>query len=83
SHYGFAAGFVVTRDGFGQAIVTTGHVAVGSLILATAVVLALRSWRMAAERPVAESAGASPRLCPSHPRQGNSTFNQLAHEAMA
>ncbi|MGH7194201.1 MAG: COX15/CtaA family protein, partial [Candidatus Saccharimonadales bacterium] len=51
SSYGWAAGFVVTREGFAQAIVTTGHVAFGSLILATAVVLALRSWKVAAEQP--------------------------------
>ncbi|HEX7450588.1 MAG TPA: hypothetical protein VF306_23710, partial [Pirellulales bacterium] len=83
SSYGWAAGFVVTREGFGQAIVTTAHVAVGSLILATSVVLALRCWRVAMERSVAQSAGASPRLCPSHQTHGENAFHRLAREAMA
>lgn len=83
SGYSWAAGYVVTREGFRQAIVTTGHVAVGSLILATAVVLALRAWRIAAERADTERARASSRLCPSHPRPGKTAFHQLAHEAIA
>lgn len=83
SSYGWAAGFVVTREGFGQAIVTTGHVAVGSLILATAVVLAVRCWRVAVERSARDSTGALSRLYPSHRHNDEHTFHQLAHEAMA
>lgn len=41
--YDFAAGFTVTANSFLQSLVVTGHVAVGSLILATAVVLAVRT----------------------------------------
>jgi len=40
-------GFVVLAAGRGQAWITTAHVAVGSLILATSVMLALRSSRLA------------------------------------
>ena len=58
SGYDWAAGFVVTREGFAQALVTTGHVACGSLILATSVVLTLRSWKVAAERSALRRAGA-------------------------
>jgi cytochrome c oxidase assembly protein subunit 15 len=45
SEYSMAAGYVVRRESFLQATVTTAHVAVGSLILAVAVVLSLRAWR--------------------------------------
>ncbi|HEV3025552.1 MAG TPA: COX15/CtaA family protein [Pirellulales bacterium] len=44
--YRWAAGYVVRRESFLQASVTTAHVATGSLILAVAVVLALRAWRV-------------------------------------
>ncbi|HQU43251.1 MAG TPA: COX15/CtaA family protein [Pirellulales bacterium] len=46
--YAWAANYVVRRESFLQAAVTTGHVATGSLILAVSVVLALRAWRGAA-----------------------------------
>ncbi len=40
------AGFVVQAEGRLQAQITTAHVAVGSLILAVSLVVALRSWRL-------------------------------------
>lgn len=46
----WAAGYVVTRESALQAGVTTAHVAIGSLILATSLTIALRSWRLS-ERP--------------------------------
>jgi cytochrome c oxidase assembly protein subunit 15 len=46
ANYRWAAGYVVRRASFLQATVTTAHVATGSLILAVAVVLALRAWRI-------------------------------------
>lgn len=46
SGYAMTAGYVVHRDSFSQATLTTGHVATGSLILAVAVVLAVRAWRV-------------------------------------
>ena len=45
--YSWAAGYVIRRESFWQATVTTGHVATGSLILAVSVVLALRAWEQA------------------------------------
>ena len=44
--YEFAAGYTVTANSLLQSLVVTGHVAVGSLILATAVVLAARTARV-------------------------------------
>ena len=44
--YAFAASFVVQEKGLGQSLITTAHVAGGSLILFTAVVLAARSLRI-------------------------------------
>jgi cytochrome c oxidase assembly protein subunit 15 len=44
--YQFAAAFVVHERSLGQALVTTAHVANGSLILFVSVVLAVRSARM-------------------------------------
>ncbi len=44
--YAFAASFVVQEKGLGQSLITTAHVAGGSLILFTAVVLAARSVRI-------------------------------------
>ena len=46
AEYSWAAGYVVRRESIMQATVTTAHVATGSLILAVAVVLALRTWRV-------------------------------------
>ncbi|HVX15539.1 MAG TPA: COX15/CtaA family protein [Pirellulales bacterium] len=48
SEWSIAAGYVVRRESFPQATITTAHVATGSLILAVAVVIALRSWRESA-----------------------------------
>jgi cytochrome c oxidase assembly protein subunit 15 len=48
SQYRWAAGYVVGDKSAMQALVTTAHVAVGSLILATSLVIALRSWRLSA-----------------------------------
>ena len=44
--YSWAAGYVVTRESMLQAFITTAHVATGSLILATSLTVALRSWRL-------------------------------------
>jgi cytochrome c oxidase assembly protein subunit 15 len=46
SSYDFAAGYVVTANSLAQSLVVTAHVAVGSLILATSVVLAARTGRV-------------------------------------
>jgi len=48
SDYSFASGYVVEAAGMTRATVTTAHVAVGSLILATCVMLSLRSFRLIA-----------------------------------
>jgi cytochrome c oxidase assembly protein subunit 15 len=48
SEYRWAAGYVVARESAVQALVTTAHVATGSLILTTSLVIALRSWRLSA-----------------------------------
>jgi cytochrome c oxidase assembly protein subunit 15 len=47
SQYEFAAGYTVTANSLAQALVTTAHVAVGSLILAVSTVLAVRLCRLA------------------------------------
>jgi heme a synthase len=47
SDYGFAASHVVSADGFAQILIATAHVAIGSLILATSLLVALRSARLA------------------------------------
>ena len=44
--YDWAAGYVVSRESAAQALVTTAHVAIGSLILAISLTLALRSLRL-------------------------------------
>ena len=46
SDYEWAAGYVVSRESATQALVTTAHVATGSLILAMSLSLALRSLRL-------------------------------------
>jgi cytochrome c oxidase assembly protein subunit 15 len=48
AEYRWAAGYVVARESATQALVTTAHVAIGSLILAVSLVIALRSWRLSA-----------------------------------
>ena len=48
SEYPWAARYVVARESATQALVTTAHVAIGSLILATSLTVALRSWRLSA-----------------------------------
>jgi hypothetical protein len=50
SSFDFAARFVPTADAPAAAWITTAHVAVGSLILATGVLLSLRSARLASRR---------------------------------
>jgi cytochrome c oxidase assembly protein subunit 15 len=45
SNFGIAAGYTVTAATMGRAIVVTGHVATGSLILATCLTIALRASR--------------------------------------
>lgn len=42
----WAAGFLVVQESQRQALVTTAHVATGSLILVTSLMIALRSWRL-------------------------------------
>ncbi len=44
--YGFAAAYRPTADSAGQIMMTTAHVAIGSLILATSALLAIRTWRL-------------------------------------
>ncbi|MBX3412670.1 MAG: COX15/CtaA family protein [Pirellulales bacterium] len=56
---GWAAGYTVTAEGPWQAMITTGHVAVGSLILVTAVLTVLRTWRFLGG-PAANDRSASP-----------------------
>jgi cytochrome c oxidase assembly protein subunit 15 len=46
--YPWAARYVVARESATQALVTTAHVAIGSLILAVSLTIALRSWRLSA-----------------------------------
>lgn len=45
--YGFAAGYVTTAESTHQAAIVTSHVAIGSLILATSLLVALRAARLA------------------------------------
>ena len=45
--YSFAAGYIVNADSRPQAWITTAHVATGSLVLVTSLLLALRSARLA------------------------------------
>ncbi|MBI2824854.1 MAG: COX15/CtaA family protein [Planctomycetia bacterium] len=52
----WAQGFVVAQESSTQAIVTTAHVATGSLILATALLVALRSMLLPASRPLGTAA---------------------------
>lgn len=59
SEYAWAARYVVARQSAVQAAVTTAHVAIGSLILATSLTIALRAWRLSA-RPF--RAGLAPQL---------------------
>jgi len=51
ARYAYAQDFVVTHEGRTQALVTTGHVATGSLILVTSLVVALRSLLLPAAPP--------------------------------
>ncbi len=46
AEWGFAAGYTVQTNSLGQALTTTAHVANGSLVLATAVVIAIRALRV-------------------------------------
>lgn len=46
SDFGFAASHVVSADSFAQILIATAHVAIGSLILATSLLVALRSARL-------------------------------------
>jgi heme a synthase len=75
-NFRWAAGYVVQRESLFQAMITTAHVAVGSLILAVSIVLALRagrcvggSWfnrwlgQSVSDAPVVHDSGASLRLC--------------------
>ncbi len=44
--YGWAESHVIVQESLGQAVITTAHVATGSLIFVSAVLLALRSFRL-------------------------------------
>jgi cytochrome c oxidase assembly protein subunit 15 len=46
SGYAWAEEFTVEQESLRQALVTTAHVATGSLILVTSLMISLRSWRM-------------------------------------
>jgi cytochrome c oxidase assembly protein subunit 15 len=48
--YGFAAGYIVQEKSLSQSLITTAHVANGSLILFLTVMLAVRSTRLFASR---------------------------------
>ncbi|MEX0977550.1 MAG: COX15/CtaA family protein [Pirellulales bacterium] len=50
SSFDFAARYVPTADGAAQAWITTAHVAIGSLILGTSLLVALRSARLTSRR---------------------------------
>jgi cytochrome c oxidase assembly protein subunit 15 len=50
SRFDFAAGYVPTADGAAQSWITTAHVATGSLILGTSLLLTLRSARLTSGR---------------------------------
>jgi len=52
--FGFAASYVVQEKSFGQALIVTGHVVCGSLILAGLTTLSLRASRMNAAKTAAE-----------------------------
>jgi cytochrome c oxidase assembly protein subunit 15 len=64
--YGFAAEYTVVADSAHQAWVTTAHVAAGSLILATSLLVALRSVRYA-WRSTHETSQAEPWLLEAAP----------------
>jgi cytochrome c oxidase assembly protein subunit 15 len=51
--FDWAAGYVVLADSRPQAWITTAHVAAGSLILVTSLLLALRAARLARREPLA------------------------------
>jgi heme a synthase len=53
-NFGFAASYVVQEKSFAQALVVTGHVVCGSLILAGLATLSLRASRLYANRTAAE-----------------------------
>lgn len=55
----WAAGFVVVQESQRQALVTTAHVAVGSLILATSLLVFLRAWRLEGESRLALPVGSA------------------------
>ena len=59
NQYRFAAGHLIEADGLLQSVIVTGHVATGSLILATCVVLALRGFRLLTAETAGESMHAS------------------------
>jgi cytochrome c oxidase assembly protein subunit 15 len=46
SGFEFAAAYRPTADSVGQVVMATAHVAIGSLILATSTLLAMRAWRL-------------------------------------
>jgi cytochrome c oxidase assembly protein subunit 15 len=54
----WAAGFVVVQESQRQALVTTAHVAAGSLILVTSLLVFLRAWRLEGESRLVLPAGA-------------------------
>ena len=49
--YAWAAAYRVETNSFVQTHVTTAHVAAGSLILVTSLIVAMRSWRLLAAEP--------------------------------
>ena len=52
SEFGFAARYVVAANTLSQAIIVTGHVALGSLILATSAMISSRVLRVVQQRPL-------------------------------
>ncbi len=55
--YEWAAGYTVLEGSLPQAMTATAHVAIGSVILATSLVVAMRSVRLARRTPRAAVAG--------------------------
>ena len=71
-----AAEYVVSRQSPRQAIITTAHVAMGSLILVTAVVTALRAWRLASVSTSRAGESSSAPVSAPPPSEGKMALSQ-------
>jgi hypothetical protein len=61
SSFAFAAAYRPTADSTGQVSMATAHVAIGSLILATSALLAMRAWRLHSLASPASAQAETPR----------------------